>query len=79
LQTETTQIEFNEVHFKSIAEGFWLPAKVTVTIDWEGRTLRNEHEYSDFAVFNVDSMQKIGKPKGAPPDSAENLAPKAMP
>jgi len=79
LQAETTQIEFNEVHFKSIAEGFWLPAKVTVTIDWEGRTLRNEHDYSDFAVFNVDAMEKIGKPKGAPPDSAENPAPKAMP
>jgi hypothetical protein len=79
LQAETTQIEFSEVHFKRLAEGFWLPAKVTVTLDWEGRTLRNQHEYSDFVVFNVDSMEKIGKPKGAPPDSAENLAPPATP
>jgi Tfp pilus assembly protein PilF len=79
LQAETTEIEFSEVHFKRLEEGFWLPAKVTVTLDWEGRTLRNQHEYSDFVVFNVDSMEKIGKPKGAPPDSAENLAPKATP
>jgi len=79
LQTETTQIEFSEVHFKRIAEGFWLPAKVTVTIDWQGRTLRNEHEYSDFAVFNVDAMQKIGKPKNTPPATQEEFAPPETP
>jgi len=79
LQSETTEIEFQEVHFSRIAEGFWVPAQVTVTIDWEGRRLRNRHEYSDFVVFNVDAMEKIGKPKGAPEASAGNLAPKAMP
>ena len=79
LEAETTQIEFDEVHFKRFPEGFWLPADVTVTLDWSGRRLRNRHEYSDFVVFNVDAMEKIGRPKGAPPDSAENLAPKAAP
>lgn len=79
LQAETTQIEFDVVHFKRFPEGFWLPSDVTVTLDWSGRRLRNRHEYSDFVVFNVDALEKINKPKGAPPDSAENLAPKATP
>jgi hypothetical protein len=83
LQAETTEIEFGEVHFKRIvkriAEGFWLPAEVTVTLDWEGRVLRNRHEYSDFAVFNVDAMQKIAKPKDAPPEDKGESAPPATP
>jgi Tfp pilus assembly protein PilF len=79
LQAETTEIEFSEVHFKHIAEGFWLPAEVTVTIDWEGQHLRNRHEYSDFAVFNVDAMGKIAKPKNAPPATQGESAPPETP
>jgi len=63
LWRQTTEIDFSEVHFKSIPEGFWLPQEVAVTVDWQGRVLRNDHEYSDFKVFNVDSTQKLGKPK----------------
>lgn len=74
LQMETTNIDFAEVHFNRLAQAFWLPSKVTVNLDWQGRRLRNRHEYSDFIVFNVDSLQKIAKPKGAPQDSADNAA-----
>jgi hypothetical protein len=79
LQAETTQIEFSVVHFKRFPEGFWLPSTVTVNLDWNGRRLRNRHEYSDFVVFNVDAVEKIGRAKDAPPDPVENLAPKATP
>jgi Tfp pilus assembly protein PilF len=75
LQSETTEIEFSEVHFKRIAEEFWLPAEVTVTIDWEGRRLRNRHEYSDFAVFIVDARQNIAQPKNAPSATIGESAP----
>jgi hypothetical protein len=63
LERETTEIAFGEVHFKGIAEGFWLPQQVTVTVDWNGKHLRNEHRYSEFKLFNVQATQKIGKPK----------------
>jgi hypothetical protein len=63
LKRQTTEISFSEVHFKSITAGFWLPREVAVTVDWHGKVLRNDHEYSDFKIFNVDSTQKIGKPK----------------
>jgi hypothetical protein len=63
LERQTTEIDYAEVHFKGAGEGFWLPHAVTVSVAWNGRNLRNEHEYSDFKLFNVTSSQKIGKPK----------------
>jgi hypothetical protein len=69
LQTEKTDIEFSEVHFTHTARAFWLPSQVTVDLDWQGRRLRNQHEYSNFMEFNVDSNQKIAKPKNAPQES----------
>jgi len=63
LRRQTTDIDFSEVHFKSIPGAFWLPHEVAVTVDWRGRVLRNDHQYSDFKVFNVDSKEKMGKPK----------------
>jgi hypothetical protein len=63
LERETTEIDYGEVHFKTLAEAFWLPHAVTVTVGWNGKNLRNEHEYSDFKLFSVASSQKVGKPK----------------
>jgi tetratricopeptide (TPR) repeat protein len=62
LERETTEIAFGEVHFKGMAEGFWLPQQVTVTVDWNGKHFRNEHRYSEFKLFNVEATEKIRKP-----------------
>jgi hypothetical protein len=63
LEKETTKIDFGEVHFSRIAEAFWLPRDVTVSVVWNGRYLRNEHQYSEFKLFNVEATEKIGTPK----------------
>jgi Tfp pilus assembly protein PilF len=68
LEKQTLNIDFKEVHFTHLNEAFWLPEKVTLTLDWNGKILRNQHEYSDFKIFNVDTKEKIGKPK----DTAES-------
>jgi len=78
LEKETTEIDFNEVHFKKQPRSFWLPNSVMVTLDWNGRVLRNRHAYSDFLVSNVDSSQKIGKPKDAE-KTAEEIEPLSVP
>lgn len=65
LERQTTQIEYQKVHFKSSHQGFWLPRQVAVTVDWNGRVLHNEHRYSDFELFDVSTHEKIGKPKQA--------------
>jgi len=91
LEKQTTDIEFSEVHFNQGTQTFWLPNAVTVTLDWNGKVFRNNHAYSDFIVFNVQSSQKIGRPKGAdktaeetnelPPgkNSLENPSPSVTP
>jgi hypothetical protein len=74
LNKVTTEIGFSEVQFKKQSRKFWLPDDVMVTLDWNGRILRNKHAYSGFLVSNVDSSQRIGKPKDAE-KTAEEVAP----
>ena len=65
LTKESTQIDYQDVHFKELAEGFWLPKDVTVTVGWKGKTLRNVHHYSDFKLFNVAHSERIKEPEPA--------------
>ncbi len=63
LKQETTRIQYQQVHFKEIAQAFWLPKTVTVTVDWKGKMLRNLHQYSDYRLFHVGTQQRIHEPK----------------
>lgn len=63
LTEESTQIDYQKVRFTKLAQAFWLPKEVTVTVDWRGKRLRNEHQYSDFRLFNVANNEKVAKPK----------------
>ena len=63
LERETTEIDFGPVRFKGIGKEFSVPRQVTVTVDWNGKHLRNEHRYSEFKLFNVEAIDKPGKPK----------------
>ncbi len=74
LEKETTEIDFAEDHFKSMDGGFWLPREVKVSVDWNGRYLRNLHEYSDFKLFNVGVSENVGNPKEANQTSKEDNA-----
>ncbi len=65
LRQETTQIDYQDVEFKKLAKAFWLPRDVTVTVNWNGKKLRNEHQYSDFELFNVQHSEKVKNPKPA--------------
>ncbi len=75
LEKEDVNIDFNEVQFKSLKGALWLPEKVIVAIDWNGKQLRNQHEYSDFKIFQVDTSQEIGKPKNSKASSKETPVP----
>jgi len=63
LDREAMNIDFNEVRFKHVRDPLWLPQEVTVNLKWNGKELRNTHDYSDFKVFNVEASEKVGKPK----------------
>lgn len=75
LAKQTLDIDFNAVHFTTVKDALWLPGKVTVTLDWNGKILRNQHEYSDFKIFQVAATEKIGKPKNSRASSKETPEP----
>jgi tetratricopeptide (TPR) repeat protein len=57
LERQTTEIDFGAVRFKKFTEEFWLPQRVSVAVDWNGKRLRNEHRYSNFELFNVSATE----------------------
>ncbi len=66
LDRQSMDVRFREVHFAHLNRTAWLPDEVLVNLDWNGRQLRNQHDYSDYQAFDVDESQKIAQPKGDP-------------
>lgn len=67
LDKETTEIHYAEVHFKEVPQSFWLPRDVVVTVEWNGKMLRNQHRYSDFHLYNVQSKIIVSPEPGQQP------------
>jgi hypothetical protein len=63
LKRQTTEVDFGEVRFSSVAARLWLPRQVAVKQEWKDWTFYNLHRYSAFKLFKVEA--KIGP---APPD-----------
>jgi tetratricopeptide (TPR) repeat protein len=61
LERQTTEINFGAVRFKKFTEEFWLPERVSVAVDWNGKRLRNEHRYSKFELFNVSATENVNQ------------------
>ena len=53
LTRRTNEVEYGEVMFQGAKYPLWLPQKAVVAVDWAGRTLRNEHTFSDYQLFQV--------------------------
>jgi hypothetical protein len=54
LSRETSEIDYRPYHFSSSPTTFFLPNRVTVSVEWGRKRLRNEHTLSKFQLFNVD-------------------------
>jgi hypothetical protein len=66
LKKQTTESRFTEVHFKDSPRVLWLPAEVTVTLDWRGQVYRFRHEYSDFRLFSVETPARAKAAQSIP-------------
>ena len=62
LDRETTTIQYGAVYFKGVSQVHWLPKEVEVIIAWKNATLRNDHTYSHFRIFSVDSEDRQTAP-----------------
>ncbi|HEV2493204.1 MAG TPA: hypothetical protein VG204_09055 [Terriglobia bacterium] len=63
LKRQSTEIAYGEVQFTQLHSALWLPAKVTVTLDWRGDVFRNRHQYSNFKLFAVETEQSPKSPR----------------
>ena len=54
LSRQTSEIDYRPYHFLSSPATFLLPNRVTVSVEWGRKRLRNEHIFSKFQLFNVE-------------------------
>jgi tetratricopeptide (TPR) repeat protein len=64
LSRDTSEIDYRPYHFLTSPTTFLLPNRVTVSVEWAGKRLRNEHTLSRFQLFKVDVHEEdaIGVP-----------------
>jgi hypothetical protein len=61
LVRETSEIDYRPYHFVTSPKTFTLPSRVTVSIEWGRKRLRNEHIFSRFWLFQVDvESEEVG-------------------
>ncbi|MGA2261775.1 MAG: hypothetical protein ABSH28_10090 [Acidobacteriota bacterium] len=63
VKRQATEVWFSEIHFTAMAQSFWLPRRVVVTTERGQDTFRNEHGYSDYRLFTVESSSKVTLPQ----------------
>jgi hypothetical protein len=63
VERETTTIHYGAVYFKGITQVNWLPKEVEVIVTWKNTTLHNDHTYSHFRLFTVESEHRESSPK----------------
>jgi hypothetical protein len=66
LKRQTTEVDFDEVRFSSVAARLWLPRKVAVRQEWKDWTFYNLHRYSDFKLFKVEATSGPAQPNQKP-------------
>jgi hypothetical protein len=63
LKEQITDILYEKVEFENTKKQFWLPSEANVSFEIPDWTFRNQHKYSDYHLFSVESDYKIGQPK----------------
>ena len=69
LTRETSEIDYRPYHFLTWPVTCRLPNRVTVSIEWRQKRLRNDHIFSKFHLFKVNTGTQrtgaIGSPLAA--------------
>jgi len=63
LRRETTQVEYSEVTFKEGGKTLWLPREVKVRGQLRQYTFHNQHSYSHYRLFLVQTGEKQKSPR----------------
>lgn len=63
LKEQVSDIHYAAVQFDGTKKTFWLPREVDCRWDFPDLFYSNQHKYSDYQLFNVESDYKITQPK----------------
>ncbi|HKS73709.1 MAG TPA: hypothetical protein VJQ82_10975, partial [Terriglobales bacterium] len=58
-------IDYGSVSFENGKVKMWLPWKAEMYMEVHGRRYHHEHTLTNYQLFTVDTMEKLGKPKTA--------------
>ena len=64
-------VDYGPVKFVSANTTLWLPLSAEMHMELHGHRYHHKHYLTDYMLFGVDTNHKIGKPKNAPPPSAQ--------
>lgn len=62
LEREHLVIEYGPVEFRKRDLRLWLPESATLYIDFHGHRYARTHQFSDFELFSVDTVEKVKVP-----------------
>lgn len=60
----TSEVDYAPLQFAGSPSPLWLPSRVTVNVEWGRKRLRNQHVFSQFRLFKVETESKaLGSPR----------------
>ncbi len=59
---QANKVSYQEVQFEGVPHSFWLPDEVIVNLKAWGILYQNQHRYSDYKLFDVQSDYRITAP-----------------
>jgi hypothetical protein len=71
VQSQATDAHYWKVQFEGVPNSFWLPYEVTVDLKVRGNLYCNQHGYSDYKLFDVQTDYSITPPEASFPRSSE--------
>lgn len=64
-------IDYGPVQFKKGSAEMWLPWSAEIFLDLNNHHYHHRHTLSNYAMFGVDTNNKINNPRNAPPEDPE--------
>jgi len=69
LTRDHLEVTYGPVDFQAGKQWLWLPQHADMYMEYRGKRFHHRHYLSDYMLFGVEDMQRIGAPKMPPPSA----------